>query len=222
MVFILNMNTIHIIDRKHQTVARMHKMMKKPRNYHHGDLKAALIEAALKLIREKGPRGFTLNEASRTAGVSVSAPYNHFKDKTALLIEILLTGNQILKNTLQAAAESEGTPRERLLAIYHAYIEFSKRYPEYFVVMFGSGIDKEPYPAVREAARKAFAVLYDLAIEIEKTPKTARELAVAVWTMAHGFAALSAEGALARAATQQAERAADSLARRLLALDSGS
>jgi AcrR family transcriptional regulator len=146
-----------------------------------------------------------LNEASRTAGVSVSAPYNHFKDKNALLIEILLTGNQILKNTLQAAAESEGTPRERLLAIYHAYIEFSKRYPEYFVVMFGSGIDKEPYPAVREAARK-----------------TARELAVAVWTMAHGFAALSAEGALARAATQQAERAADSLARRLLALDSGS
>ncbi len=72
-------------------------LVKKPRSYHHGDLKTAMIEAALQLVRTKGPRGFTLNEASRTAGLSVSAPYNHFKDKDALLIEIVLLGNRTLE-----------------------------------------------------------------------------------------------------------------------------
>lgn len=194
-------------------------MKKNSRNYHHGDLKAALIEAALKLIREKGPRGFTLNETSRTAGVAVSAPYNHFKDKNALLIEILLIGNRILREELQAAAESKGTARERCLAIYSAYINFSKRHPEFFAVMFQSGIDKDPYPEVEDGAKAAFAMLCELAAEIEKTPQSARELALAIWTMAHGFASLLAEGAIARAATHSAERSAEALARRLLSLN---
>jgi AcrR family transcriptional regulator len=65
---------------------------KSVRSYHHRNLKTALKQAALKLVREKGPRGFSLNEASRLAGVTVAAPYRHFKDKEALLAEIGLTG----------------------------------------------------------------------------------------------------------------------------------
>ena len=85
--------------------------MKRPKPYHHGDLKSAMIRAALELVRLKGPRGFTLNEASRVAGVSVSAPYNHFKDKDALLVEVVLLGNSTLEAELRAAADTVDSPR---------------------------------------------------------------------------------------------------------------
>jgi len=139
----------------------------KTRAYHHGDLKTAIVEAALDLVRRKGPRGFTLNEASRTAGVSVSAPYNHFKDKDALLIEIVLLGNRTLEAELRAAADTAHPLRERLLAVYLAYITFAQHHPDLFAVMFQSGIDKTPYPAVHVSAGKAFEVAADLAAQIE-------------------------------------------------------
>ena len=94
--------------------------MKRPKTCHHGDPKSAMIRAALELIREKGPRGFTLNEASRRAGVSVSAPYNHFKDKDALLIEIVVLGNRTLESELRAASSVGNKPEERLLALFLA------------------------------------------------------------------------------------------------------
>ena len=169
--------------------------MKRPKTYHHGDLKSAMINAALELVREKGPRGFSLNEASRRAGVSVSAPYNHFKDKDALLMEIVVLGNRTLESELRAALDTEKNPEERLIALYLAYIAFAKTHPDLFAVMFQSGVDKTPYPEVHESAAAGLSMTLELAAEIEASAKLANELALAVWTMAHGFATLSAEGA---------------------------
>ena len=191
-------------------------MKKKARSYHHGDLKTAMIEAALQLVRKKGPRGFTLNEASRTAGVSVSAPYNHFKDKEALLIEIVLLGNRTLETELQAAADTVELPREKLLAVYLAYVSFAERHPDLFAVMFQSGIDKTPYPEVQASTLKAFGVAAKLAVEIELSQESADQLALATWTMAHGFAMLRVEGAMAGVGIPEAGISAEALARRLL------
>lgn len=194
----------------------MHPMKKKARAYHHGDLKAAMIQAALELVRKKGPRGFTLNEASRAAGVSVSAPYNHFKDKEALLIEIVLLGNRTLETELQAAADTADPPRQRLLAVYLAYVAFAQHHPDLFAVMFQSGIDKTPYPEVHASAAKAFEVGAHLAAQIESSQTSARHLAMAVWTMAHGFAALSHDGDVDRIGFAEAGASAEDLGRRLL------
>ena len=194
----------------------MYALKKKQRAYHHGDLKASMIQAALDLVREKGPRGFTLNEASRTAGVSVSAPYNHFKDKDALLIEIVQLGNRTLETELRMAAETREKPAERLIAVFLAYIEFATLHPDLFAVMFQSGMDKSPYPDVHASARKAFAVAGDLASEIEPSPDAAQELALAIWTMAHGFATLTADGAIARVAGEKRNASAKALAQRLI------
>lgn len=191
-------------------------MKKKARSYHHGDLKTAMIEAALQLVRKKGPRGFTLNEASRTAGVSVSAPYNHFKDKEALLIEIVQLGNRTLETELQAAADTVELPREKLLAVYLAYVSFAERHPDLFAVMFQSGIDKTPYPEVQASTLKAFGVAAKLAVEIELSQESADQLALATWTMAHGFAMLRVEGAMAGVGIPEAGISAEALARRLL------
>ncbi len=191
-------------------------MKKKARSYHHGDLKTAMIEAALQLVRKKGPRGFTLNEASRTAGVSVSAPYNHFKDKDALLIEIVLLGNRTLEAELQAAADSVEPPREKLLAVYLAYIFFAEHHSDLFAVMFQSGIDKTPYPEVQASTLKAFEVAAKLAAQVERSQASADQLALAIWSMAHGFAMLSVEGAIAGVGIPEASISAEALARKLL------
>lgn len=195
---------------------RMQSMRKKARQYHHGDLKAAMIEAALQLVRKKGPRGFTLNEASRTAGVSVSAPYNHFKDKDALLIDIVQLGNRTLEGELRAAANTANTPRVRLLAVYLAYVAFAEHHPDLFAVMFHSGLDKTPYPEVHASAARAFDVARQLAVQIEPVHEAAEDLALAVWTMAHGFATLRTEGAIGSASSVQVQASAKALARRLL------
>jgi len=194
-------------------------MKKKARAYHHGDLKAAMIEAALELVRKKGPRGFTLNEASRTAGVSVSAPYNHFKDKEALLVELMLLGSRTLEMELRAAADTADPPRQRLLAVYLAYVAFAQHHSDLFAVMFQSGIDKSPYPEVHASAAKAFEVGAKLAAQIEPLQTSSLRLAMAVWTMAHGFAALSLEGDVARIGFSEAGASAEELGRRLLFLD---
>ena len=189
---------------------------KRARSYHHGDLKTAMMEAALALVRSKGPRGFSLNEASRTAGVSVSAPYNHFKDKNALLVEIILLGNRTLESELRDAACCAAKPKEQLIAVFLGYIRFAKLHPDLFAVMFQSGIDKTPYPAVHASAAAAFGVAVELATQIEGAPARAQELAFAIWTMAHGFATLAAEGALARVNGEDANSFAELLVRRLL------
>ena len=190
--------------------------MQKQRAYHHGDLKAAMIRAALGLVREKGPRGFTLNEASRSAGVSVSAPYNHFKDKDALLIEIVLLGNSTLETELRAAADTGEGAKERLIAVFLAYFHFAQSHSYLFAVMFQSGIDKTPYPEVHASAVRAFKVAQDLALQLQPPHPFAEQLALAIWTMAHGFATLNTEGTIARVGSLDARNSAEALVRKLL------
>ena len=173
-------------------------MAKQPKSFHHGDLKRALIDSTLQLVRSVGPRGFTLNEASRQAGVAKSAPYKHFRDKDALLVEIALLGTQRMEQELRSASELGGTPRERLLAVGLAYIAFSKDHPDFFAVMFQSGIDKNSYEELGVAATSVFSIADELAKEIEDSLVKATRLALAVWTMAHGFAMLLSEDAFAR------------------------
>ena len=191
-------------------------MKKKARSYHHGDLKTAMIEAALQLVRKKGPRGFTLNEASRTAGVSVSAPYNHFRDKEALLVEIVLLGSRTLAMELQTAADSVASPREGLLAVYTAYVCFAKHHPDLFTVMFQSGIEKTRYPEIQAATANAFQIAVKMAAQIESSSSSAEQLALAIWSMAHGFATLSVERAITTVSIPDAEILAEALAHRLL------
>ena len=198
-------------------VGKVPCLKKKVRAYHHGDLKAAMITATLQLVRSKGPRGFTLNEASRTAGVSVSAPYNHFKDKEALLIEIVLLGNRTIEANLRVAATMDASPQDRLIAVCLAYIDFARNHPDIFAVMFQSGIDKSPYPEVHESGAKAFHVAVELALEIEPTAEAAEVLAMAIWTTAHGFANLAADGAIARMIGPGETSLAEALARWVLA-----
>jgi AcrR family transcriptional regulator len=175
------------------------------RSYHHGDLKTVLKKAALELVREKGPRGFSLNEASRRAGVTVAAPYRHFDDKEALLAEIICDGNAILEEETRRAANGARTITQKMLEAGVAYLRFAAEHADYFSVMFHSGIDKSKYPSVQLSATRAFNVILGLAQQKEATEKLARERAVSAWALVHGLATLRSEGALSETADQEAD-----------------
>ena len=112
-----------------------------PRGYHHGNLKEALIRAALELIAQKGPAGFTFAEAARWAGVSPAAPYRHFRDRDQLMADVARRGFEQFEGVL-ARAWDDGRPEpfaafERM---GHAYLAFARSEPAYYSAMFEAGI----------------------------------------------------------------------------------
>src|SRR5271154_3740476 len=107
--------------------------------YHHGDLRNALEQAALELVAERGPEGFTLAEASRRAGVSVAAPFRHFQNKNALLAALALRGYEAQRERFAAAIAQSGDPVEQLALFAAAYVQFSLEERALFDVTFDAG-----------------------------------------------------------------------------------
>ncbi len=174
------------------------------RGYHHGNLREALIEAALDLIREKGPAGFTFAEAARSAGVSPAAPYRHFRDRDALLADIAKRGFEAFTRALaQAWDGGRPNPREAFNRLGAAYLAFARDEPAYFSAMFESGVSLSDYPEVRTEGDRAFAVLREACEALIATlPKDRRPpplmMALHIWSLSHGIAALFARGDRAR------------------------
>src|SRR5208283_2095149 len=111
------------------------------RSYHHGNLREALMRAALELIGQKGPAGFTFAEAARWAGVSPAAPYRHFRDRDELLASVALQGFEQFEAVL-ARAWDQGRPDVfvALDRLGKAYLEFARTEPAYYSAMFEAGI----------------------------------------------------------------------------------
>ncbi|MBX2854884.1 MAG: TetR/AcrR family transcriptional regulator [Rhodobacteraceae bacterium] len=166
------------------------------RGYHHGDLKNALMDAARRLISEKGPMGFTIAEAARLAGVSPSAPYRHFRDRDQLLEDVALAGFIDFAAGLEAARRDPAlTPLQALDAVGRTYLSFAQARPADFSAMFEAGVSHGSNPALREASDRAFAAL-TLAVEavaaqmpLEKRPPTLM-VARHIWALSHGVATL--------------------------------
>ncbi len=131
-----------------------------PRGYHHGNLKEALVRAALDLIAEKGPAGFTFADAARWAGVSPAAPYRHFRDRDELMTDVARRGFEQFSAAL-ASAWDEGKPDlfSAFDRLGKAYLSFAKREPAYYSAMFEAGVPLDADPQLREVSERAFAVL---------------------------------------------------------------
>ena len=171
-----------------------------PRGYHHGNLKEALLRAALELIAKKGPAGFTFAEAARWAGVSPAAPYRHFRDRDELLANVALRGFQQFEAVL-AKAWNDGKPDPiaALDRMGKAYLAFARSEPAYYSAMFEAGIALDLSPELHAAGDGAFAVLRAAAERLAATvpgPKRppALMMALHIWSTTHGIASLFARG----------------------------
>ena len=176
-------------------------------SYHHGDLKRALTGAALSLVAEKGPKGFTLTEAARRAGVSVAAPYRHFADKAELLATVAEQGFRDLHADLAAAADATSEPRARVVELGRAYVRWAVAHPDHYQVMFGAEDVKANNPALAVAAEQAFGDLLDAITRCQEAAivggQDPREIAGPLWSLVHGVASLAIGGELRAVGIQQ-------------------
>jgi AcrR family transcriptional regulator len=168
-----------------------------PAPYHHGDLKRALVAAALGLVAEKGPQGFTMTEAAKRAGVSVAAPYRHFADRDALLAEVAAQGFVLLGEALDRVRVR--SPREHLIRLCRGYVKWALANPDYYRVMFGEAYgakesDAEEPDGARPTGLVAFRKLLDAIQGCQAAgviaPQDPRAVAGPVWSVLHGVAML--------------------------------
>ena len=164
-------------------------------SYHHGNLREALVEAARRLIAERGLAGFAFAELARAAGVSPAAPYRHFRDRGALVAELARRGfGRLREDLLVAWNDGRPDPAAAIERCGRAYLQFARRDPAAYAAMF-DGVVGEIDTDLRAAADAAFAVVRsatEAACAVAPGPVRPPALMVAlhVWTLCHGAAAL--------------------------------
>ncbi len=169
--------------------------------YHHGNLREALIEAAADQVAEFGAQRLSLRAVARRAGVSQAAPYHHFKDKEALLAEICRMGFDDLQARSEACMVGLSAATAKLRALGIEYVRFARERNAFFRVMFGGYIkDKECYPELQSSAECTFELLTEVLIQgqldgsldVQFPPRDA----LVCWAAVHGAACLIVDGAL--------------------------
>jgi AcrR family transcriptional regulator len=166
--------------------------------YHHGRLRPALIDAAVRLVEEEGPKGLSLRGAARRSGVSPAAVYRHFADKEALLAAVATEGFEELGRELEAVAEAVEDPIERLLRLGVTYVGFAAENASRYRVMFGDEIpDRAVHPELDRAARHTFAQLERAVEDGHAAGRIAgkpRAVTLLSWSVVHGLASLILDG----------------------------
>lgn len=190
----------------------------KGHRYHHGDLRAALIAAAIELIEERGVRSFSLAEVSRRLRVAVSAPYAHFTDRDELLAAVAVQACAHFYAALVPEMDQFQAPADRLGAMARAYVRIAAANRALFEVLYGAGLDKRRHPEIEAAERPlidAFLVCVRAVSEGGNT--TSDHLATAVEAAIHGHAMLLLYGDFGQG-EEAIEHAAEQAARATLAL----
>lgn len=174
------------------------------RPYHHGDLRRALVEQALHTIQTEGVEGLTLRDVGRRLGVSRSALYRHFADKSALLRSVAREGFRTLRLAVVDAWERDGRGRAGLAAMGHAYVQFAVAHPSHYRVMFGGFVGEHPVdPELSAESHGAFNALVDALVALQREglvlEDEPRQQALFVWAVVHGVARLAIDGLLGAA-----------------------
>lgn len=170
------------------------------RGYHHGNLKQALVDAALGLIEEKGPTGFTLSEAAKKAGVTPAAVYRHFQGREDLLIEVARQGYEIFGDLMDYAYESgQPSASASFSATGRAYLAFARKHPGHYMAMFESGLSLNSNAELARVAGRASGILERAAQDLlQRLPADRRPPAAMfsahIWAMSHGVVELYARG----------------------------
>ncbi len=180
------------------------KRPRRVRPYHHGDLRAGLLEAVAGILRDEGIAGVSLREAARRANVSHGAPAHHFQNKAGLLTAFAAQGYERLgaavEDTIRANRPADGAAM--LEAIGQGYVRFAIEHPEQFEIMFRVDMLDPNDAAFAEWSNRAFALLSETVArcieERRLDPATAEPLAVAAWSLVHGLAKLWISGRLGK------------------------
>jgi AcrR family transcriptional regulator len=180
-----------------------------PRAYHHGDLKAALVNAGVEILRSEGLEALTLRAVARRAGVTQSAPYRHFQDRRALMAAVAERGFQRLQEAMLTAMRG-GDGRTGLKGIALAYVRFALDNGPEYRLMFGAELAvTDDLPSLRETSRSVLEFVAQGISQLQKQglvgPGDPMMLAVSTWSTLHGLAMLTLDGQVAGVAPDVAE-----------------
>jgi AcrR family transcriptional regulator len=170
------------------------------RGYHHGNLRQALVDGALRLIEDLGPQGFTLSEAAKAADVTPAAVYRHFAGRDDLMAEVARQGYDIFA-ALMEFAYNDGKPTSLAAfeATGRAYLAFARKYPGHYQAMFESGLNLNAYPDLALVAARARHVLERAATQLSESIPAAKRppasmFSAHIWALSHGVVELFARG----------------------------
>jgi AcrR family transcriptional regulator len=171
------------------------------KTYHHGDLRRALVDEAIRTIGDEGVNGLTLRAVGARLGVSRTALYRHFADKGTLLAAVAAEGFRAFRQALHDAVTGHGGGSAGLEAMGRAYIAFALEHPSHYRVMFGGFLEACPRsPELVEEAEGSFAVLLNSIVEQQQAglvrADDPAQLARYVWAVSHGVAMLAIDGQL--------------------------
>ncbi|MCP2169750.1 TetR/AcrR family transcriptional regulator [Goodfellowiella coeruleoviolacea] len=175
--------------------------MSATQRYHHGDLRRALLDAAVTLIAEVGPAATSLRELARRTQVSHAAPAHHFGDKTGLLTAVAVQGFDLLTAELRATAEHTGS----FVEVGVAYVRFAVSHPAHFATMFRTDLLRADDPDLCAAEARAREVLHTSVARagVTRPGEDPRVTALAAWSLVHGFASLWSSGSVRDQSTGQ-------------------
>lgn len=179
--------------------------------YHHGDLRRALVDAALELLAEGGTDALGLRELARRVGVSAAAPYRHFRDRQALIQAVAAAGFERFDAEV-CGAKDDVAPEEQFASMAEAYVHFALRNPRLYRLMFSSELGKFEDPELRRAADAAYASLAVAAAR--EDPTSPGEAAISAWAFVHGLSMLLLDGQLLGVTPETADPLIRKLARR--------
>lgn len=172
------------------------------KNYHHGDLRSAAIQAGLKLLEDRTADDLGLREVARAVGVSATALYRHFPDKAALLRALAAEGFKRLAEAQCAAALAAGGGEAGFGATGRAYVSFALDNPALFRLLFSAMVPPgDPFERRPEEMPEAFRMLWDNAARMAPPgagPEAARLIALEAWALVHGLAVLILDGQIPR------------------------
>ena len=194
----------------------MSSNVKKRRTYHHGDLRATLIEQAVALIHRRGDINFSLRDLAADVGVSHVSVYRHFTDKASLLNAVAVRGFIILAQALKDAAQGwDADPVQQLARQGVAYLSMAGRYPGHFAVMFAPIVSqKGQTKEMQDASEEAYSMLVQTVMRrlqaVTVTSPDVQSEALRCWALVHGLACLQLSGNLSACLGRDLSNASES------------
>jgi len=177
--------------------------------YHHGDLRRALVDAALQLLHDGGVQKLSLRQVARAASVSHAAPYRHFASRTELLASVAEVGFEQLGSAIKSATTSAETPQRQLLAESRQYLNFALKNPHLYRLMFGPEVNKLDFPSLAQTSMETFNLLvirlHHVHTAEQRPEDSVHAQAIVLWSTLHGLAHLMLDGQLGTSGLQDVD-----------------
>ena len=176
-----------------------------PQKYHHGDLRRAIMDAALEMTAESGLASLSLREIARRIGVTTAAPYHHFKDRQTLLVDLAIEAYSQLLGVMKRARDAAKSAEGEIEAAAGAYLKFGRHHRAQYAIMFSGELATHPRAdeMISVANQCLDLVRTSIADSRKLGPVDTAQAAFCAWSLLHGILMLDQNSVLQESPPEQ-------------------